>query len=210
VRVDPTAAVAPERVEQWFDPSGLVSGAPIRFGLVESSLLRRLGHQAGLILDAVNTGWRKWVLHYGTERRASLLERLGLGFLRGERLGIALVGASLLLLAPMTWLMLRQERVHPDPVQRLYLRFCARLARRGLPRAPSEGPRDYANRVLRQRPELEDQLVPITALYLKLRYGPRRSPRDERRLRRLVASFRPRTGQRTRPPDDAGLEGPSA
>lgn len=191
VRVDPTAAVAPERVERWFDPARLVEGAPIRFGLGESTWIRRLAHEAGLMLDALNTGWRRWVLHYSTEKQSTLLERLGLGFLSYERLGFGLVALSALMLGAVTWHLLRQDRVPQDPVQKLYLRVCARLARLGVPRRPTEGPRDYGDRVLAQYPELGDQLRPILALYQELRYGRSGSSQDRQRLQRLVRGFHP-------------------
>jgi hypothetical protein len=57
-----------------------------------------------------------------------------------------------------------------DPVQRLYLRFCARLARRGLTRKASEGPLDFAARACARYPELAGQIDEIVRQYVELRY----------------------------------------
>ena len=120
------------------------------------------------------------------------MERLGLGFLRQAGMGIALV----LLVAGLisSFFHLGRERTRVDPVQRVYLGLSQRLSRHGLARGPSEGPRDYAERVARARPELAIQVRQATQLYLRLRYGSGGSKEDLRRLRRLAAEVRPKRG----------------
>jgi hypothetical protein len=199
-RIDPTAAVAPERVLRSFDPGFLVSGAPIRFSDQQLSLLRDLAREAGLVWDAVNSGWNDWVLQYGSSQQSALMQRLGLGFLRQAGMGIALVLISAAILALVAALMLGRERARVDPVQRAFLRLCQRLSRHGLARGPSEGPRDYAERVARARPELAKPMRRAAQLYLRLRYGRGGSSDDVRRLRRLTAEVRPGLG----PPDRGG------
>lgn len=73
---------------------------------------------------------------------------------------------------------------------RAYLRFCARLARRGLARNPQEGPLAFAERVAVSRPEIAMSVREIGQLYAKLRYGPTVSPIEVRQLWRLVRRFR--------------------
>ncbi len=193
-RIDPTAAVAPERILRSFDPGFLVGGAPIQFSDQQLSLLRDLAREAGLVWDAVNSGWNDWVLQYGSSRQSALMERLGLGFLRQAGMGIALVLICAAILALVALLMLGRERTRVDPVQRVYLGLSQRLSRHGLARGPSEGPRDYAERVARARPELAIQVRQATQLYLRLRYGSGGSKEDLRRLRRLAAEVRPKRG----------------
>ena len=62
-----------------------------------------------------------------------------------------------------------------DPVLHAWNRFCRRLARMGMPRKPSEGPRDYVRRVVAFRPDLAGEVNPIADLYITLRYA---SPDD--------------------------------
>ena len=188
VRVDPTAAVAPERIERGLD-AAMPAGEP-----VPGRLLRRseLLWQARLVWDNVNARWNDWVVRFSQERQARLLE--GLGFEEtdwrqlGWLLGAGLAASFLLLSAWLAW------EFRPPPVDaatRCYRVFTARLARRGIVRPAHEAPRDFLQRVLRFRPDLRRQATAITELYLRVRYEPAPAPADLDRLRLLVRHFRP-------------------
>ncbi|MTV42040.1 transglutaminase-like domain-containing protein, partial [Duganella radicis] len=99
-RVDPTAAVAPARVERNL---ARALPRPAAFGLAPllalqddpSSWLARLRYHYA----ALNNSWNQWVLDYNPDRQRSFLEELGaaLGNWRGAA-GAALVAALLALL----------------------------------------------------------------------------------------------------------------
>ncbi|HHH39543.1 MAG TPA: DUF3488 domain-containing protein [Sedimenticola sp.] len=193
VRVDPTAAVAPGRIEQALDPGRVTreTGAPIDFTPLQPGYLGPLLQRLAWGADAVNEAWHRWVLGYSGKRQSQLLERLGLGFLNGVRLAFGMVSAALLTLLLISGVILYRARGRPEPAQRAYRRFCQRLARKGLERRPSEGPVNFARRVIRARPDLGRQVAAITALYIDLRYGTGSDLTQLARLRRLVARFRP-------------------
>ena len=65
-----------------------------------------------------------------------------------------------------------------------------KLAAQGVERAPSEGPRDYAERAARSLPAARRAILGITTLYIGLRYGPHATPRRTRELRRLVRALK--------------------
>ena len=201
-RVDPTAAVAPERIERSLDPelASTTQGAPIDFMRLDPGPLRRLLRQLGLGIDAINSGWQRWVLGYSRERQLELMQRLGLEFLSGTRLALAMVVGSGLLIGIMSLLMLLRGRNRRDPAVVQYQRFCHRLARCGIPRLGHEGPRDYSIRVATARPDLRAETEAITRLYIELRYG--RGDDGARLLKQLrlrLRRFRPRRRGR-RPP----------
>ncbi len=103
---------------------------------------------------------------------------------------IALVSViAVRLLAIALWMQRHVPRRGVDPVQAAYTRFCARLARRGITRAPNEGPADFAARAGHLRPDLVAQVEHITRLYIRVRYGPEPEAGDA--LRRAVREFRP-------------------
>ncbi|MDP1897895.1 MAG: DUF4129 domain-containing protein, partial [Sulfurimicrobium sp.] len=83
----------------------------------------------------------------------------------------------------------RSPRRAIDPALAAYQKFCAKLARQGIARAPGEGPVDFAARASRSRPELANQINRITRLYLTLRYG-QRHPAWLPRLRKAIRRFR--------------------
>ena len=187
VRIDPTAAVAPARVERGVGaalpagerPGGLIS--------LEGAWLRplRLGW------DMVNNQWNQWVLGYNQERQRQFLASLNPLLANWQGMVWALgVGASLLVLGVAAALWPRLAVIRCDPASRAYQRFCRALARCGIARSAAEAPEDYARRAVSLRPDLGNEIRRITRLYLASRYGPESgdSPRD---LKNAVAGFRP-------------------
>jgi transglutaminase-like putative cysteine protease len=170
VRVDPTAAVAPERIERGID-AALAEGGESLPGsyLRHSALINRLQ----LAWDAANTFWNNQVVAFGETQQRWLLERFNLDG-DSQELGIALALALIAFFAAMSaYLAWRFRPRVRDPLAQIYDQLCRKLARRGLPRAAHEGPSDYVARVLRARPDLAPLLVEARNLYVALRYGPR-------------------------------------
>lgn len=184
VRVDPTAAVDPARVDE-----GVGAGLPE--DEVAGSLFDThpwLGNiRNGW--DAIDNGWNQWVLAYGPELQEKFYKKVGLDYGNWLQLALVLAGLFTFILG-LYWLYLWWERRPPPapPVVRDYTRFCRRLARLGLARAGYEGPMDYARRVSAVRPDLERDVSDIIDCYVALRYE---GTDDPRRLRRLVRVFRP-------------------
>jgi transglutaminase-like putative cysteine protease len=184
VRVDPTAAVAPARVERGI-ASALPSTDPLPiFVRGDYAALQRLR----LTWDSITYTWNQWVLGYNPERQRRLLSSLGfsdatwqsLAALLATTAGLALLAGALLVLRE-----LRPGRV--DAARALYDRFCRRLARQGVVAAPAEGPLAFARRAAALRPELADWLHRVTVQYVAIRYGGDRSAQALRRLRRRLS-----------------------
>jgi len=190
-RVDPTAAVAPERIELGIVNGPQQLGDAVRFDVPRAAWLGALWRETRYGLDALNNKWNQWVLSYGPQRQAELLGWLGRG-------GIAWQSVAALLLAALggilTWIVVqllkRQRRPH-DPAVLAYQRLCRKLARRGLDRPAHEGPGAFAARIAAQRPDLAGQAQAIIKLYIALRYGTYRSPEALDQLRRAVRRFHP-------------------
>ena len=187
VRVDPTAAVAPQRVERGLDaalpaaerPSGLIS--------LEGDWLRplRLGW------DLFNNRWNQWVLGYNHERQRQFLARLSPFLSNLQGMVTALVAAVALALGLVAVALFRQRRAPLDAPARAYARFCARLGRLGLKRGGAESPEAFARRAARARPDLAETVDDITRLYLAARYG-KAGQAEGRALNDAVRIFRPR------------------
>lgn len=192
-RIDPTAAVAPERIERTFEfdlQENTAPGSPVIFSAGDHDLLNRLAKQFGLGLDAANASWHRWILGYSSQQQQRLLQLLGFGSLSAFKLALTMV-LAVAALAPLLILLMRwRDRDRPDPVQRDYGKFCRRLARKGIARLAHEGPQDFARRVIRQRPDLQRPVSAIIDLYIALRYGAEDDPEQQRRLRQLVRNFR--------------------
>jgi hypothetical protein len=189
-RVDPTAAVAPERIERALDTGTLPSGAPARFQIGEDSLFSRGWRRLRYSLDAVNSSWNQWVLSYGPELQREVLTALGFSQPTWKTMTLILVLlVSTLLFGIAGWLLINKPGPS-DPVLRAWRGFCTRVARLGIRRQPSEGPRDFSRRIVTARPELERQVNRITEAFILLRYGRPIDPAHHlAQLRRLVRRF---------------------
>lgn len=142
VRVDPTAAVAPERVSQSRPLRPQPGAVASALGAVNPELMAQL--RAGW--ERFNNRWNQWVLNYSRSEQVDLLERLGwrspdwtdLAYLL-----VSLFSAAAVLGAVWAWIDHRRR----DPWQRLAARVARRLRALGVDSAAHEGPRALAHRV---------------------------------------------------------------
>ncbi|MGH8854921.1 MAG: transglutaminase TgpA family protein [Telluria sp.] len=189
VRVDPTAAVAPERVRRNLaaavEPPAPFGIDALRgfsmFNPGQDSLLGRLRHAIG----AVNNGWNQWVLNYTPERQRGFLQGLQQS-LSGWRIAALLtVGLGMLLLGRILYL-----RKEVDPVEAVYSSLCKRLAQLGLARAADEGPTAYAARIAATQqlaPPSREAAAEFLRRYSAWRYAP---PQPAVQRERLAASLK--------------------
>ena len=185
-RVDPTAAVAPQRVELGLADALPAAERPLLD--LPADWLRPLRQG----WDYLNNGWNQWVLGYDFQRQRRLLGALSpsLASLKGM-LWAMLAGAALILGGLALTLFRPGRRAPRDAVERLYARFLARLEAVGLSKGAAEGPSDFAARAARDRPDLAGPIRSITGRYIALRYGG--GPEQARReLRLAIRAFRPR------------------
>jgi protein-glutamine gamma-glutamyltransferase len=182
LRVDPTAAVAPGRVEGGLEAALAPSELPgflRRRGLSTFDYMRL---RADVAWDYINVAWDRWVLGFSPERQLDLLRRFGLG--DWQRMIVALTVALTVIMGLVGLAVLRQVRTAApaDPALRLWRRATRRLARHGLSQAPHEGPRDYALRVMRDRPDLAPVVQRLLDAYLAARYLDQRPRESEAEL----------------------------
>ena len=189
VRVDPTAAVSPLRVEQG------VNAALGPIGVVPTIIAAdRLGILAGLRFgwQVVNGSWEQWVVGYNTERQRDFFARLGYPAVDWRTLGFWLLVATFAIGGAVTLGLLVRERPRREEASLCaWNRYCAKLAAAGLPRGPHEGPLDYLARVKAAKPELAGGAEEITRRYVAARYGAGATREELRELAGRVRDFRP-------------------
>lgn len=160
-RVDPTAAVAPERIYDTLDDR---LGDDVDAGRMTLEGL-------GSVSDWLRRGWNDLVLGFDARRQAQLLERLGGTDLGGMRLSMLFGLAALGALACMVWWLARGERER-DPLLRAWHRLDRRYARLGLSREPHETAVDWARRVAAARPAGANLLFSLSRRFAAARYAP--------------------------------------
>ena len=166
VRIDPTAAVAPERVSvsrNLRPPPGVVAGA---INAVNPALMAQLRAS----WELVNNRWNQWVLNYSRAEQFDLLKKLGVSAPGWEDLAYLLIGllsgASLLGAAWAWW-----DRHRRDPWLRLRMRLTKRLAGLGVVAADHEPPRALAGHVRAQLGARGEALALQLEALDGLRYG---------------------------------------
>ncbi|HSE12373.1 MAG TPA: DUF3488 and transglutaminase-like domain-containing protein [Rudaea sp.] len=161
VRVDPTGAVSPQRVE---------------FGARAAAGASAAWYQSGWLLewrnrvDLINRGWNSLVVQFNELRQQSLLTPFGVSKAEYYDLIGVLIGSSTLLLALYSWWVLRRPREPGDALDAGYALLCGKLARAGAARAAHEGPRAYAAR-LGAAPDSPASVQQLLDHYAGLRYA---------------------------------------
>ena len=170
VRVDPTAAVSPDRIEVGME-AALPSSASNFAGIPFPKQITWL-NSLRLNWDALNNRYNVWVLGYNMERQQKFLSGLGFGDVdwRNMALWMAILASAAGAIVA-AFLLAPKRRTKQDAVQKHYQKFCAKLARSGMERKSFEGPQDFLARIQRERPELALEALAITQIYVGLRYG---------------------------------------
>ncbi len=159
VRVDPTAAVAPERIYDTLED---------RLGAGDAAFGRLAGFSG--FSDWMRRGWNDMVLGFNAERQQHLLQSVGIPDLDGRRLGVLFGLFTLLALTWMGWLLARGERER-DPLLRAWHRLGRRYAALGLAREAHEPAHAWADRVARAKPGAAETLVPLSRRFAAARYA---------------------------------------
>ncbi|HWS27234.1 MAG TPA: DUF3488 and transglutaminase-like domain-containing protein [Xanthomonadales bacterium] len=180
IRVDPTAAIAPERIDQSGSAfAGETFGDDIEW-------LRSLRER----VDATRAWWNNAIVRFDSMRQQAFFAELGMDPRNWRHVG-AWMGGGLALIGLLTALvfLLQRQREPVDPALRLYRRFLKDLARRGVTAAPNEGASDLGRRASLALPAQAVQIGALVAAYEAARYG---VPDADclTRLRRALAEFR--------------------
>ena len=180
VRVDPTAAVAPERIYDTMEdrpPAGLDVLGNIAVAMELGDWLRR--------------GWNGAFLGFDAARQRNLLAPLGIRDLGMSQLIVLFSTLAGLALAWMLWLVARGERER-DPVLRAWRQMGERYARLDLAPEPHEPASTWTRRVLAAQPRAAAGLAPLSARFVEWRYAGRKAdPASARALARDLLAHRP-------------------
>jgi len=164
-RVDPTAAVAPERVELGASDAAF-DGIGEAWGLSAPS---RWLHQVQMTWDAINATWNEWILGYGPEAQDSFMKWLGMDDPSWRKMMLTLVGLVVGLIMLISLLMMYRYRPpQKDEAARLYQRF---VKKTGLTPQTGETARVFASRVQKDGNLPDTTVDTITNACMDARYA---------------------------------------
>lgn len=189
LRVDPTSAIAAERVERGLNDI-VSAGQPLtsrwqqRTPWLTDTRLR---------IDALRLLWRERILRYDQGSQEKLLSFLHIPEPDPGKLALVLAVGLILGMMWLTWQVPRAlQPSRRDPVDRAYARVCRALAAVGLPRTPHEGAEAYASRVAARRPDLASALTALCRRYSDLKYAGKPSRAAASTFVAGARAFRPR------------------
>jgi transglutaminase-like putative cysteine protease len=168
-RFDPTAMVAPGRLERGLGDLLPGSRSAANAFVQQTGWLRDLRDA----WDAAGSWWRERVVNFNSSTQREVFAWLGLSALDYRGMAALLLGGAIiwgLLLA--SFLRLRTPRPQRDALGRLWQRYLALLARRGLAIAPHEGPEGIRRRAQQEWPAAADAIGQLTRGYTAQRFGP--------------------------------------
>jgi transglutaminase-like putative cysteine protease len=192
VRVDPTAAVAPERIEQGVEHS--LSDDDTQ--LLGNSLSRQFAWlaRAQMRWDALNYRWQLWVMGYDKAAQQAFLSRW-LGGVAPWQIMLLLLGGVALVMGVLLLPLRAKRKPAGRPAERAYARACRALAAQGVVRQAGESAPAFAARVARLRPDIAPQFTVLSELFEQALYA--HSSGALTRLERAVKRFKPRRAPRS-------------
>ncbi len=194
MRVDPTAAVAPERVQKGLEEAVSEEGTFLQDSPFSPIHWRRipLFGELRMRADQLNYAWVRWVIGYKPQLQQQLLEKL-LGEMSYTRVALALLVFCSLGIGLIALSLYRQgSKKKIDPLTRQYLDYCERLATIGYPRNVGETPADFVLRIGSIRPDLLAVMSDIQNQFYALTYQKNHySAAELRAFKDKIRQFRP-------------------
>lgn len=191
VRIDPTAAVSPDRIELGIN-AALGQNAEVP-NYLKADYFGSLAADFRFAMDSMRHFWNRWVVSFDHNRQKELLNAIGLENIKLQGLALLLAGTisaiTLLGLALMLW----RERQQLDPIASSYQRFLRKLEKINLGKHTAEGSRDHCQRIV---PCLSDdsalQAQEIERLYRQLRFYPVQEQKNALlQMKKIINQFRP-------------------
>ena len=181
VRVDPTAAVRPERVSL-----GATAAAGDQLDWYRRDWLQQFRNR----WDIVNRWWDQGVVAFDALRQRGLLTPFGIRDTDTRTLGVLLaIGSSLFIAIGLAWALRRRQP--RDPLREALRVLEHKLARQRIVRRTGEGPQHYLSRAARALPMQRSQLTALMQQYLELCYASEEpAPESVHAFRRAVRDFR--------------------
>ncbi len=167
VRVDPTAAVSPSRIEQGIDNALADERSSFR--------IKNKNPLFGNLLyswDSLQHSWNDWVINYDQSKQRSFLKDLDIGIENAGDMIIAMV----FLLSSVTgsyWLFswYRERPCRPERHEILFRRFLRKMSSIGFDKKMAEDNRHFLLRIAESDIEQYERIALVINLYNRIKYG---------------------------------------
>ncbi|NOT15961.1 MAG: DUF3488 domain-containing transglutaminase family protein [Methylotenera sp.] len=185
VRVDPTAAVSPDRIEQGIS-NALPEADELPFMIRPNNTWFSTLY---LQWDAVNNGWNQWVLGYNEQKQLSVLSQLLGKHYRTSDIVFWLIATISTVMLITTYFLLRTTRKKQDALQKIYDLYLKKLKKIGITPSTTETATELATRVSLLHPTQQRLTDEIAETYNALRFGKHYESQYWDKLKRLIQEF---------------------
>lgn len=173
VRVDPTAAVSPERVELGLEQAVQEEGTFLEEQLFSAHKLKSLNwlNQLRLQMDSINYYWQSWVLSYDNQRQKQLFQNwLGVQSYEKILYGFGLAFSAFFLLGAMlVWW--NQRPKYRSVELKAWHRLQQKAAALGIETQIGETPSHYLQRLAKAFPKSADSLRSLDVMMMQALYA---------------------------------------
>lgn len=174
-RVDPTAAISPERIR-----ADILNRQARQLAFKNLNLPKLAGYNQHFLKDSLTYMsdnidnmiyfWNQWVVGFDSLKQKSIMQLLGLSselkYLVSMMIGL---GLFIIILLSVYWFML--ARRIKDPVKREYQRLLARLEKSGLNLQANSGPLEIQALAIQRFPSQKENIVDAISCYINLQYA---------------------------------------
>lgn len=186
-RYDPTAAIAPERIEQDVNIDLQIATGLINFAPNLNNALPWM-KQARQMWSNIDYSWQRWVINYSTENQTEFFSSLGLHDIKS--IFYWLIGSIGFLTIIIAWVILRHKKTDLAEEVKLYQLFCKKMSKIGLDKHSSETVQYFCKRIQKQRPDLASQAIKITMIFTRLHYEKKPTDKDMQLLKREIKTLK--------------------
>lgn len=181
LRVDPTAWIAPERINQGIQES-LPDGESILSDNLLSAHIYNPLTQIRLQLDYLNMSWDKWVLGYDEAKQAELMRKI-MGEVTPSRIALFMfVCFGFVLLCTVLAVYIKEFFRVKDKADRVYVAMQSKLKKRQMIRQIHESPSEFCERAAQELPTSADKIREFTELYNRIKYKKAWSDKERKSL----------------------------
>ncbi len=170
-RFDPTAMVAPQRIEQNLEAAMQQEGSFLEGRILSLNKMKWLSGLRKQI-NSLQYGWQRFVLNFDSETQQSILKKVfGEMSIRKTMFIVGGIFGSIILLWVGFLGLVKKQNVEPAEHQ-LYRRFCDLLAKKGIKREMAQTPEAFSQFAAAQLPDFAEAIRDFTNNYATLCYNP--------------------------------------
>lgn len=183
IRVDPTAAVAPERIEFGMDALFALMKKNGQEGFNEGDYnlakLRDILNPSSSFgdfkkvkswFDATNHAWDKWVVNYSFDQQRELLKKLGIESDNQYLTLTIILGLFLTIFGLIVLWLIWPKRVKGTDVEEAYALFKEKIQKLDISIESNEGPFDLTTKLIKLLPHHEADIKGIYQYYIENQY----------------------------------------